>query len=297
MLQRSEHFGFVQSWWFLRAPSPGAGANRLPVEGVSRAQSESEGFRNLEKATTPQEIVFRTTITASEARETIWRGYYRGRILRIAILYALALIIATVSLKRGIGDMSLAWLGIALGLSVLTAVGALYAVAVFAQGYTVARCNRRHGGAAGSDNVFVSGGSGSGSGLMELPRGSSTFTTISINHALNAGGAVQWDGQYLALESPQGNGRRTHGPTIIYRISVLGSTGTVVKTIDLSTGKSDKNPGYAVEFWIQNKRIVSPKTVGQNVGLWQYPAGGTILKTVVLAARALGLTVSLAPSQ
>jgi hypothetical protein len=50
-----------------------------------------------------------------------------------------------------------------------------------------------------SGNIFASvGGSNSNyGGIVELPKGGSSFMPISIDQRLGAGGAVQWDGNYL----------------------------------------------------------------------------------------------------
>ncbi len=70
-------------------------------------------------------------------------------------------------------------------------------------------------------NLFAEGyatGSANPSGtILELPAGKSEFTRLSLNQKIGAGGAVQWDGNYLAVGSPRGTGRGLHGPAVIYR--------------------------------------------------------------------------------
>jgi hypothetical protein len=147
-----------------------------------------------------------------------------------------------------------------------------------------------------SGNIFASvGGSNSNyGGIVELPKGGSSFMPISIDQRLGAGGAVQWDGSHLYVGDPHGwNG--THGPTTIYRVQVSGSTGTVTKTIQLWSGTLNRNPGLGYQFWIQGRTIVSRKNEKGNVGLWRFPAGGKPLASTPDRGNVLGMTVSVAP--
>ena len=147
-----------------------------------------------------------------------------------------------------------------------------------------------------ADGNLFAGGYAEGSGhavgaLVELPANGEQLTPLSVNTTLGAGGAVQWDGKYLAVGSPRGTGQGLHGPATIYQFSISGSTATVVNTIQLSTGKGDKNAG-AVEFWIQNGYIVSPKTHRSGIARWSYPAGGDPVKSYPTNGTQLGVTIS-----
>jgi hypothetical protein len=127
--------------------------------------------------------------------------------------------------------------------------------------------------------------------IVELPAGSDQLTTLSLNQEIGAGGAVQWDGKYLAVGSPRGTGRGMHGPATIYQFQISGSDAAVVNTIELTTGKGNKNAG-GVEFWIQNGYIISPKNHRGGIGRWKYPAGGNPVKTYPTDGTHLGLTIS-----
>jgi hypothetical protein len=141
-----------------------------------------------------------------------------------------------------------------------------------------------------SGNLFVA--SMDGAGFEELPANGSDLFWITVNGS-NPGGAIQWDGRYLALGSPSEN---KSGPATVYRVKVSGSTGTIVNTIKLST-KSHRN-ARAVQFWLNGSRIITPEGSrhGRVLGLWGYPAGGEPKKTIKGApTSAFGVTVSVAP--
>jgi hypothetical protein len=154
-----------------------------------------------------------------------------------------------------------------------------------------------------SSDLFVNTGPGGpGFGLIEMPSGSSTFLEFNLDNKLRGGGAVQWYGKYLAVASPNGNGQGTKGPLYVYQIAVSGSTATVKKTITLSTGKRNRNPGYPVQFWIQGDKIVSSKTSQGNLGIWRYPEGAEPTRNIQDNGRRqgnagllIGVTVSVAP--
>lgn len=49
-----------------------------------------------------------------------------------------------------------------------------------------------------SGNLFLDGFNNSHAfGLVELPKGSSTFETVTLSNGVEFPGAVQWDGKYL----------------------------------------------------------------------------------------------------
>ncbi len=76
-------------------------------------------------------------------------------------------------------------------------------------------------------NLFANGVSPSGEfRLAELPKGSSTFTDITLDKRVvgGGGGSIQWDGKYVALAAQEG---------LIYRIS--GSSGHVLGTVKLKS--------------------------------------------------------------
>ncbi|MGA7200825.1 MAG: hypothetical protein WBX26_03280 [Candidatus Cybelea sp.] len=128
-------------------------------------------------------------------------------------------------------------------------------------------------------NLFCDAyGSGDAFTLFELPKGSSTVTTVPVSGAggLTAG-SIQWDGTDLAF----GAGA---GPTL-YQIQLSGSTGSVVGSTSLSGASA------VWQFWITNNlgskkhkglRVIAPTLLNSvpTVGYWNYPAGGTATQTI-----------------
>jgi hypothetical protein len=112
-------------------------------------------------------------------------------------------------------------------------------------------------------NLFADGFTGDRSGfeLVELPKGSSTFKTITTSNAVDFPGSVQWDGTYLAVTDQIANA--------IYEYTVSGTTATLKGTISLS-GSSD-----CAQTWIV-KGLVYCGDAGNNDGeAFNYPAGGS----------------------
>jgi hypothetical protein len=148
----------------------------------------------------------------------------------------------------------------------------------------------------GQGNLFVDGADISDGEwtLMELPKGGSTFTTITLNQAFKSMSGIQWDGQYITLTDR----------TTIYRLQISGSTGAVVGGTSLKGAFSDL--GNFHNFWIQGSTVIGPASVpGQQnskyLGFWDYPQGGKpirLLKTLTTHRRSsiVDATVSVAPS-
>jgi hypothetical protein len=117
-------------------------------------------------------------------------------------------------------------------------------------------------------NLFVDGGSSGGFMLAELPKGSKTFTTITLDQSISAAGSMQWDGKYLAIADL---GKGSSNPSVIYRFALSGSSGTKVSTTTL-------NLSYAhAQFWIQGSTVIGPIAYDsvRAIGFWRFPAGGS----------------------
>lgn len=121
-----------------------------------------------------------------------------------------------------------------------------------------------------SGDLFVDGRNSNQSvDLSELPKGSSSFTRLTIDGTLGDPPAqVQWDGHYMTYQSiDQGRAR-------IVSLSIAGSTATIVHTTRLKriTSRSSQS-------WIYEGTVVVPyATKGtkllNKLGIWKYPAGG-----------------------
>ncbi len=138
----------------------------------------------------------------------------------------------------------------------------------------------------GDGNLFVDGGVSSGAFMLEeLPKGSKTFETITLNQKITAAGSMQWDGKYLAIAD---RGTGYPNPIVIYRFTLSGTTGKKVSTTTLQGS-------YAhAQFWIQKGRVIGPVAYNsvRGIGFWPFPGGGSIAKTFANDAPA-GEAVSL----
>lgn len=114
-------------------------------------------------------------------------------------------------------------------------------------------------------NLFVDGRDSSlAFGLVELPRGSSTFESISVSNTVSFPGAVQWDGKYLTVGDQESHA--------IYRYKVSGTTATLKGTVSL-TGAGDCG-----QTWIGSAGVLLCPDSGNTQGeVFKYPAGGSAI--------------------
>jgi hypothetical protein len=142
----------------------------------------------------------------------------------------------------------------------------------------------------GSGDLFTAASTRSGAALYELPAGGKSLTHINLPFQTSQSvGSIQWDGQYLAMANPiYGKGKK---PATIYQLQVSGSTATIINTIKLKSPKN-RNDMYEAQLWIQDGTIVYPESHKKNVGLWNYPQGGSPTKTIKVNFYPVGITVS-----
>ena len=131
-------------------------------------------------------------------------------------------------------------------------------------------------------NLFVDGTGQSGRFVFaELPKGSGTFTNITLNQSIEWGGQVQWDGKHIVV------GAADITPAAAYRFAINGSRGKEIGSTTLAGSAS------VPQFWIQGKVIIGPEAGADELGLWNYPSGSPI-KTITGVHDPFGATVSLA---
>lgn len=114
-------------------------------------------------------------------------------------------------------------------------------------------------------NLFVDGINGSlAFGLVELPKGSTTFENISVSNTVSFPGAVQWDGKYLTVGDQRS--------AAIYRYEVSGATATLKGTVTL-TGAGDCG-----QTWIgSGGKVFCPDSLNSQGEVYRYPAGGSAI--------------------
>ncbi len=146
--------------------------------------------------------------------------------------------------------------------------------------------------------------------FARLSGGSSTFSVIELNKKLYTYGptgfypSVQWDGKHMTVTTFSGSGSQgirsanlPKSPVLLYRLSITGSSGTVIGTTTLDSKKNH----HGGQSWITGKNIVGIYYHGYNVGIWRYPQGGEPQRTIHNVGgppwyRLWGVTVSVAPS-
>jgi hypothetical protein len=125
-------------------------------------------------------------------------------------------------------------------------------------------------------NLFFDATS-SGSGNFqfgELPKGSATLETVTLNQSIGFPGGVTWDGKYVVVGD--------QNAPAVYQFTVSGGAGTEVGATQL-TGASG-----IVQFATPQKRagaknpqastVIGPSCTANTTGVWTYPAGGTPAK-------------------
>jgi len=119
-----------------------------------------------------------------------------------------------------------------------------------------------------SGNLFADG-SGKHQ-LAELPSGGKSFKNIPLDKELIMPGGIVWDGSDLAIEyasfSPKYSG--------IDRVELAGGKGKIVDSIDLKD-LANRTASFALE---DGTLIEAGGQTLNEVGLWNYPAGGKIVK-------------------
>ena len=125
----------------------------------------------------------------------------------------------------------------------------------------------------GQGDLFVDGNNGQHAALAELPSGQKNFVNISVDLP-GVPGQLQWDGKYITYQD------RSLGEVAVSRLSVSGTTATVVGVTKFKIGKN------SAQSWIYQNRIFIPydnrgATGHQTkVGVWRYPKGGKPLKSI-----------------
>ena len=145
----------------------------------------------------------------------------------------------------------------------------------------------------GSGNLFADGENANFNLLAELPQGGSTLRDVTLSQRLLAF-SMQWDGQDLAIATIPDH---AHGPTLIERVQVSGTTATIIGSTSLDS-RGNRHETQEVQYWVQGHTVVGPDKVGRRdsfIEFWHYPAGGNPSNVVRdIGRQPWGVTVSLA---
>ncbi len=130
-------------------------------------------------------------------------------------------------------------------------------------------------------NLFADGFTGdrSGFGLVELPKGSTKFRTITTSNAVEFPGSVQWDGTYVTVFDQVANK--------MYQYTISGTKAILKGTVSF-TGSSD-----CAQTWIV-KGLVYCGDAGNDQGeVFKYPSGGSPMAVLTgNFAEPLGVTAA-----
>jgi hypothetical protein len=155
------------------------------------------------------------------------------------------------------------------------------AVAILGAGDVVIFANATGSGTAISDgltstyfdgydtkgNLYVDGVNASALfELLMLPKGSSTFQTMSTSNSVLAPGQVQWDGKYMTVDDQDGHA--------IYGYTCSGTSCTLKQTVSLS------GSGDCVQTWIGKGLVFCPDATNGEGYVYKYPAGGSFIATL-----------------
>ena len=153
--------------------------------------------------------------------------------------------------------------------------------------------NARYGSCTYDDKgdlfVEVTAGSSHGtSNLVELPNGGTQVRNITWSETRRPRpGSIQWDGKYLAAESPQSGSE----PATIFRYSISGRQATFVGKIALA------GAGSPIGFWIHGAQVVVLNQGLSGSGaaavvLYDYPGGDEPRQIIEDAREPQAATVS-----
>jgi hypothetical protein len=122
----------------------------------------------------------------------------------------------------------------------------------------------------GSGNLFVN--NSLGTELTELPNGSNSLVTLTLDKSIGYIGQVQWDGKNMTLQ-------QLNNPGWIYRFSVSGSTAHIMTATKIKTYMDWTNPS-----WVYQNILVMTFNKSDNppneLGIWKYPRGGHAIRLV-----------------
>ncbi len=142
----------------------------------------------------------------------------------------------------------------------------------------------------GKGNLFVevTGSLYGTSNLVELPNGGVQVRNVTWNGKRRPRlGSIQWDGKYLAAESPASGSE----PTTLFRYSINGRQATLVGKTALP------GAGSPLQFWIHGAQVVVPNHGSYSSGaaavtLYDYPRGDKTGQIIEDAGEPQAATVS-----
>ena len=136
-------------------------------------------------------------------------------------------------------------------------------------------------------NLFLDGYSTSGSFiLVELPKGGSTFTAITLDRIIHSPGSLQWDRNDLVVEDA---GVSRSSAAVIYRFAIDGHYGHKVSASTLTDSEGN------AQFLIHGSTVIGPLSYNsaEGIGFWRFPSGGAPVRTITTYGYPVGEAFSL----
>src|SRR5580658_5951256 len=113
-------------------------------------------------------------------------------------------------------------------------------------------------------NLFADGLTRSGYfALVELPKGSGTFKTVTTSNSPEFPGSVQWDGTHLTVFDQD--------RSETYQYTVSGTTATLKNTVSYS------GAGDCAQTWIVKGNLYCGDATNGEGEVFKYPAGGSAI--------------------
>lgn len=113
-----------------------------------------------------------------------------------------------------------------------------------------------------------------------LLKGTTTFKNFLLASRIGAPASLQFDGQRVAVDDARSN--------IIYQLRFSNLKATIIGTTPLTGAK------HVQQYWIRKKKVIGPDLYGA-VYFWQYPAGGSPIRSIPGFTDTHGSTVSVGP--
>jgi hypothetical protein len=144
----------------------------------------------------------------------------------------------------------------------------------------------------GNGDLFVdSYHGGSTSPLAELPKGASSFSSITLSKSISTE-SLQWVNGDLTVASDSGN---NFGSLFIYRVQISGYSGNIIGSTTLNMHRLGYDGNG--QYWIQGGRILGAGSHHNSLEMWRYPAGGKGIKTAIRRFTPWGVVLSVAPER
>ncbi len=136
-----------------------------------------------------------------------------------------------------------------------------------------------------NDDLFICGLGSSTTYLAELPKGKSAFKVLTSNQPIGGLGGLAWDGTFLAVGDEV--------TSTIYQFAIKGSKALVKGSTELNGATTV----FQFSFDRGNSRPQATTVIGADSGAgavdkWDYPAGGTPLRTITGLDAPEGVVVS-----